>query len=128
VESDREISELVCGNQAEYLALFSPSLEECSALKIFSQKQALDYLGGKVRVTQRNSRVGIKPNWGDEARELLAKTVLAHVPVDLDKNGFYNFRPKAVYVALMIRRTLQATHSGGIVDDRDFVGNKRLEL
>jgi DNA-directed RNA polymerase III subunit RPC2 len=128
VESDREITELVCGNDPDYLELFSPSLEECSTMKIFTQKQALDFIGGKVRVTQRGSRVGIKPNWGEEARELLASTVLAHVPVEYDVNGFHNFRPKAVYVALMVRRTIQATKDGGIVDDRDFVGNKRLEL
>ncbi|KAJ3259133.1 DNA-directed RNA polymerase III core subunit ret1 [Boothiomyces macroporosus] len=128
VESDREIAELVCGSNMEYLELFSPALEECSSMKIFTQKQALDFIGAKVRVTQRGSRVGIKPNWGDEARALLADTVLAHVPVELDSQGVENFRPKAIYVALMVRRTIQAVRDGGITDDRDFVGNKRLEL
>lgn len=59
---------------------------------------------------------------------MLATTVLAHVPVETDEQGVYNFRPKAVYVAIMVRRTLQAVKDGGVVDDRDFVGNKRLEL
>jgi DNA-directed RNA polymerase III subunit RPC2 len=128
IEADKEIAELVCGSDSEYLDLFSPSLEETSALKIFTQRQALDYIGAKVRVTQRGSRVGIKPNWGEEARELLATTVLAHVTVDIDSQGAHNFRPKAIYVAVMVRRTIQAVKDGGIVDDRDFVGNKRLEL
>lgn len=128
VESDREIAELVCGTDEEFLELLSPSVEETSAIEIYTQKQALDYIGAKVRVTQRGSRAGIKPNWGDEARDLLATTVLAHVPVDYDETGNYNFRPKAIYVAIMIRRTIQAVRDGGIVDDRDFVGNKRLEL
>lgn len=33
----------------------------------------------------------------DEARELLATTILAHVPVEN-----YNFKVKAVYVAVMV--------------------------
>lgn len=128
IESDREIAELVCGSDPEYLELFSPSLEDSAGLRIYTQKQALDYIGAKVRVTQRGSRAGIKPNWGEEARELLATTVLAHVPVEADAQGVHNFRPKAIYVAIMVRRAIQAVKDGGIVDDRDFVGNKRLEL
>jgi DNA-directed RNA polymerase III subunit RPC2 len=128
IESDREITELVCGDDQNYLDLFAPSLEDCATLKIFTQKQALDFIGAKVKNSQTGGRMGIKLSWADEARELLATTVLAHVPVEMDRNGFHNYRPKAVYVALMIRRTIQAVHDGGVVDDRDFVGNKRLEL
>lgn len=69
------------------------------------------------------------PNdWADEATDLFANTVLAHVPVPHTENGQLNFRPKAVYIAVMVRRVLQALQTGGSVDDRDFVGNKRLEL
>jgi DNA-directed RNA polymerase III subunit RPC2 len=59
VESDREIAEMVCGDSADFLELFSPSLEESASLRIFTQKQALDYIGSKVRVTQRTHRFGI---------------------------------------------------------------------
>ncbi|KAJ1340991.1 hypothetical protein BSLG_004464 [Batrachochytrium salamandrivorans] len=128
VESDREIAELICGDDLEYLALFSPSLEEGASLKIGTQTQALEYIGAKVKVTFKTNRIGIRRDWVEEARDLLATTVLAHVPVDADDNGALNFRPKAIYVALMVRRTLQAVKEGGIVDDRDFIGNKRLEL
>ena len=132
LESDREIVESVCGDESQYVDLFSPSLEETSALEIFTQKQALDFIGSKVRVSQRTGGTSKsafhKPTWEDEARELLASTVLAHVPVEVDEHGFYNFKPKAVYVCLMVRRTIQAVKDGGIVDDRDFIGNKRLEL
>lgn len=55
--------------------------------------------------------------------EALATIVLAHVPVkDLD------FRPKAIYVSMMVRRVLMAMEDDKLVDDRDYVGNKRLEL
>lgn len=127
IESDREIAELVCGDDKDYLDLFSPSLEESAELKIFTQRQALDYIGAKVKISPTHSRAGVRLNWAEEALELLATTVLAHVAVE-KIDGQFNFRPKAVYVALMVRRTIQAVKEGGIVDDRDFVGNKRLEL
>ncbi|KAJ3016627.1 DNA-directed RNA polymerase III core subunit ret1 [Thoreauomyces humboldtii] len=129
VESDREIAELICGTEEKFLELFSPSLEESALLDppVHTQRQALDWLGKKVKVTAMRSRFGMKKDYVEEARDLLATTVLAHVPVE-DLNGQWNYRPKAVYVALMVRRCLQAVRDGGIVDDRDFVGNKRLEL
>lgn len=55
--------------------------------------------------------------------EALATIVLAHVPVvGLD------FRSKAIFVATMTRRVLMAMDDEKMVDDRDYVGNKRLEL
>jgi DNA-directed RNA polymerase III subunit RPC2 len=129
IETDKEICELVCGTNPEYLELFSSSLEECSIQNIYTKKQALEYLASKIKKTFNNfNGPTIKKEPIDEALNMLAETVLAHVPVDFDENGEFNFRPKAVYVALMVRRTLQAVKDGGIVDDRDFIGNKRLEL
>lgn len=59
----------------------------------------------------------------DEARNVLATVVLAHVPV-----VGYNFRPKCIYLAHMLRRIL-LTQIGRIkLDDKDYYGNKRLEL
>ena len=63
-----------------------------------------------------------RPAW-EEALEALATIVLAHVPVvGLD------FRSKAIFVATMTRRVLMAIDDEKTVDDRDYVGNKRLEL
>lgn len=59
----------------------------------------------------------------EEARALLAHTVLAHVAAP----GF-NFHVKALYLAVMLRRVLQAERDRGAVDDPDYYGNKRLEL
>ena len=127
IESDLEMTELVCGNDDDLLNLISPTLEESSKLNIGTQQQALEWIGSKIKLTMKNQRFGIKRTITDEAKDLLATNVLAHVPVEMVK-GQLNFRPKAIYIALMIRRTLQAIRAGGIVDDRDFVGNKRLEL
>lgn len=80
----------------------------------------------------------------DEAREALAETVLAHVPVRaFPYNPFcnlllipcsfkqvinFNFKAKAMYFALMICRVIQAERDPTSVDDRDYYGNKRCEL
>ena len=59
----------------------------------------------------------------DIAMQALAAMVLGHVPVrDM------NFRPKCIYLATMARRVLMAMIDANMVDDRDYVGNKRLEL
>ena len=40
----------------------------------------------------------------------------------------WNFKVKVVYLALMLRRTILAQGATLKVDDRDYYGNKRLEL
>lgn len=44
-ESDQEVIQLV-GEEAGYAALLMPTIQECKALGIFTQQQALEYLGG----------------------------------------------------------------------------------
>lgn len=39
----------------------------------------------------------------------------------------FNFRAKCIYLAVMVRRVILAQGSNK-VDDRDYYGNKRLEL
>ena len=40
----------------------------------------------------------------------------------------WNFKMKAVYMALMIRRVILAHGDDVDVDDKDYYGNKRLEM
>ncbi|TYK03822.1 DNA-directed RNA polymerase III subunit 2 isoform X2 [Cucumis melo var. makuwa] len=54
---------------------------------------------------------------------ILRDVFLANVPVY--KN---NFHPKCIYVAVMMRRMMDAILSKDAMDDKDYVGNKRLEL
>lgn len=121
VQSDKEILLLAAGNSETYRSAFSPNLEEAAKLKVFTRQQALDYIGSRVKVNRRV--IGPRrPAW-EEALEALATIVLAHVPVNK-----MDFRPKAIFVATMTRRVLMAMDNEKLVDDRDYVGNKRLEL
>ena len=44
IESDQEVSQLI-GSEGTYAGLFAPSLQECKQLGVFSQQQALEWLG-----------------------------------------------------------------------------------
>ncbi|XP_012500150.1 PREDICTED: DNA-directed RNA polymerase III subunit RPC2 [Propithecus coquereli] len=120
VESDQEIVQMI-GTEEHVMAAFGPSLEECQKAQIFTQMQALKYIGNKVR-RQRMWGGGPKKTKIEEARELLASTILTHVPVKE-----FNFRAKCIYTAVMVRRVILA-QGDNKVDDRDYYGNKRLEL
>ena len=115
-ETDQEIIQLV-GSEETFVDVLTPSLEECNAANIFTQIQALDYIGGKIRVFKRPAWAAKRPKVQqnlfffffdvvqvDEAREVLATVVLNHIPV---KN--YDFRAKCIYITLMIRRIIIAS-------------------
>lgn len=64
-----------------------------------------------------------KKTKAQEGRDLLVKIIVAHVPVTEN-----NLKMKAIYIAVMLRRTVLAKLGKIKVDDRDYYGNKRLEL
>ena len=124
VQSDHEIMLLVAGEDEVYQDSFSINFEECARLGVHSQQQALEHLGARIKITRRPVGSGqFRRNYTQEAIEALASVILTHVPVHQ-----LNFRPKALYIAFMIRRVLMAMSDPSLVDDRDYVGNKRLEL
>jgi DNA-directed RNA polymerase III subunit RPC2 len=49
--------------------------------------------------------------------------VLNHVPVE-----GYVFRTKVIYITHIIRRVLRTVNDRTLLDDKDYYGNKRLEL
>lgn len=119
VITDQEIVQMV-GSEEPILTFLAPSLEECASLRVFTQSQALEHIGTKIR--QMHTWGKPRPK-AEEARSVLAGVVLAHVPVP---DG--DFRMKALFLALMVRRVIQAQTDKAQVDDRDYYGNKRLEL
>ncbi|XP_011203561.2 DNA-directed RNA polymerase III subunit RPC2 [Bactrocera neohumeralis] len=120
VTSDQEIMCLI-GTDTETQNRFAPSLLEAFQLKVFTQQRALEYMGSKLVVKRFQSAANKTP--AEEARELLTTTILAHVPVEN-----FNFQIKSIYVSLMVRRVMTAELDPTAFDDRDYYGNKRLEL
>lgn len=112
---------LTAGNTEAYKNAFAVNLEDAAKLGVFTRQQALEYIGSRVKVNRRVMGPR-RPAW-EEALEALATIVLAHVPVNA-----LDFRSKAIFVATMTRRVLMAMDNESMVDDRDYVGNKRLEL
>jgi DNA-directed RNA polymerase III subunit RPC2 len=121
VQADKEILQLVAGNDEAYKDLFAISLEEAARAGVYTKLQALNYIGSRVKLNRKPSMVR-RPTYED-AIDVLANVVMAHVPVER-----LNFRPKAIYIATMVRRVLMCMQNDKLVDDRDYVGNKRLEL
>lgn len=121
ISSDMEIVSLV-GPEVEVRNAMAPSLQECAELEVHSQNQALAYVGRHVR-TARNRPYARRRSPVEEGRGVLSAVLLPHVPVHN-----FDFREKAVFVAYMVRRVILATKGLGALSDKDYYGNKRLEL
>eukprot|EP01038_Epipyxis_sp_PR26KG_P009030 gene9030-12176_t len=127
LECDQEIVQFV-GTEPEILDLFAGSLEEPYNLGIYSQEMALNFIGSRVKAV-RETNMGGQPSYRRnvsnvaEAMEVLANAVLNHVPVEK-----FNFRAKVIYVTHIIRRVLFTVRDRTLLDDKDYYGNKRLEL
>ncbi|KAL1218047.1 DNA-directed RNA polymerase III subunit 2 [Cardamine amara subsp. amara] len=118
MESDQEIVQMV-GRDPRFSASLLPSIEECVSEGVNTRKQALDYLEAKVKKTS----YGPPPGKDGRALYILRELFLAHVPVRDN-----NFRQKCFYVGVMLRRMIEAKLNKDAMDDKDYVGNKRLEL
>ncbi|XP_047315240.1 DNA-directed RNA polymerase III subunit 2 [Impatiens glandulifera] len=117
--SDQEVIQMI-GRDPRYGALLLPSIEECASNNIYTQHQALNFLEKKVPRKGLSSDSSVKEG---KALRLLRDLFLAHVPVHGD-----DFRAKCIYVAVMLRRMMDAILNEDAMDDKDYVGNKRLEL
>ncbi|ODV63615.1 DNA-directed RNA polymerase III core subunit RET1 [Ascoidea rubescens DSM 1968] len=122
IVSDLEILQIVCGDNLQYQDLFAVNFEDPAKLNIYTQRDALEYIGQRVKTIRRFNapRLSIL----QEGIEFIATTVIAHItcPNSLD------LREKGLYLAIMTRRVIMAMENPKRVDDRDYVGNKRLEL
>lgn len=123
IQSDQEILQLVAGSDKVYQDEFLINFEDAMRDDIQTQQQALEYIGSRVKIMRRPIGTNQRRNYQQEAIEALSSIIITHVPV----LGM-NFRPKAIYIAYMVKRVLMAKHDPELVDDRDYVGNKRLEL
>lgn len=130
-ESESEIVELICGSitsNSEFDAsILIPSIDVCHKAEVWTSEQALRYMASKLKTKMQmtgkpfmNER---KKSPVEIVRELLATTIVAHIPVVK-----FDFTLKSIYLAQMVKRLILAINNPAFIDDRDFYGNKRLEL
>lgn len=111
------------GLEEHIVEALTPCIYEAHAHQVYTQLQAWNYIGNRIKTTIRRYEGKIKKSKSQEAKDLLFKIILAHVPVSES-----NLKMKAVFMAVMVRRTILAKLGMINVDDRDYYGNKRLEL
>ncbi|KAL5333479.1 hypothetical protein BJX70DRAFT_403521 [Aspergillus crustosus] len=121
IHTDKEMMLLVAGVDKVYQEDFAINFEEAIKVGVFTQQQALDWIGSRIKINRK--QMSYRRTHVQEAVEAIASVIISHIEVkDM------NFRPKAIYVANMARRVLMAKNDAALVDDRDYLGNKRLEL
>ncbi|KAF4400699.1 hypothetical protein G4B88_001254 [Cannabis sativa] len=119
MQSDQEVVQML-GRDPRYSGLLMPSIEECVKEGIYTKEQALEYLESKVKKFMFSNASSEKDG---RVTPILRDVFLANVRVHDN-----NFRPKCIYVAVMLRRIMDAILNKDAMDDKDYVGNKRLEL
>lgn len=55
VETDQEVVQLV-GSEPYYADMMSSSIEECCSLQVFTQTQALEYIGNRAKQRQQQRK------------------------------------------------------------------------
>ncbi|CAF0906522.1 unnamed protein product [Brachionus calyciflorus] len=117
-ESDRDILEHVVYDfeDSEMMEKIKPSLDE--AFVIQDRNVALSFIG------TRGARPGVtKEKRIKYAKEILQKEMLPHVGI----SDFCESK-KAYFIGYMVHRLLLAAMGRRELDDRDHIGNKRLDL
>eukprot|EP00906_Rhabdomonas_costata_P033239 RCo046839 len=124
VESDQELVQMV-GTETAFQPSLYACVHACHKHGVFTQAQGLEFFGNKMKpsFSSTTELAAPKRSKSDDAANFLANILLCHVPVK-----DWDFHSKVVYVAVMLRRMLQATLDPSLLDDKDYYGNKRLEL
>ena len=143
LENEAEILEMICGDMRNnpIKDFLMASIEDCHKRSVKSNKDALEYMSSKLKNragTFGGNPVGAKTGTAPETdasgmiygkppiemvRIHLTKTILAHVPV-VD----FSYVMKRIYLAQMIKRLIMSINNPEFIDDRDFYGNKRIEM
>ncbi|CAL8088333.1 unnamed protein product [Calicophoron daubneyi] len=135
ITSDQEILHLI-GTEESIWANFVPSLKQCLECNVHTKLDACRWL--QARLQQRRFR--ISPTSGP-AKQTKPDSTNSEYDVILDMQRFvrdiiithvemekFNFSPRALFLGQMVRYLILANERKIPPDDRDFYGNKRIEL
>ncbi|KJP88249.1 hypothetical protein AK88_02030 [Plasmodium fragile] len=131
-ESDQEIFQMI-GSHRNYLNGILLSLYELYSENIRTNLDALLYIGKKIRPrllakgffsSMKEKQVKSEKDIIEEGLDFLSRVLLSHI----QQKNKYDFRNKARCICLMIRRVLDSANNKNELDDKDYYGNKRLEL
>uniref|UniRef100_A0AC34FZU5 DNA-directed RNA polymerase n=1 Tax=Panagrolaimus sp. ES5 TaxID=591445 RepID=A0AC34FZU5_9BILA len=120
MESDADVVSLI-GSEEYFIGHIGASMIEGSMLKVRSVEEAVRFIAGKVKLRRvRNVSTEMREH---DALDFLTNSFIAHIPCN---DG--SMLMKAIYLGLMVRRLIEAEVGIFSEDDRDFYGNKRIEL
>ncbi|EUD64425.1 DNA-directed RNA polymerase III subunit RPC2 [Plasmodium inui San Antonio 1] len=131
-ESDQEIFQMI-GSHRNYHNGILLSLYELYSENIKTNLDALLYIGKKIRPrllakgffsSMKEKQVKNEKDIIEEGLDFLSRVLLSHI----QQKNKYDFRNKARCICLMIRRVLDSANNKNELDDKDYYGNKRLEL
>ncbi|KAF7456979.1 DNA-directed RNA polymerase III RPC2 [Cryptosporidium felis] len=149
IETEQEIFFMI-GSEAHHQEGIINSLQEVHQEGVFTQRQALLYMSKKAKTkikttfganrgfekhhqeenmdvsgpkepgVQKGSSTGTSI---EEVLETLNRVLLSHIGTI-----YTDLHPKAIFLCLMAKRVLDASKDSSLLDDKDYYGNKRIEL
>lgn len=113
IQSEQEIAQMI-GTDQVYLENISLSMQECLQLNIHTQKQALGYVSTRMKALKYAKKSTVV----EDALTMLNKVILAHIQTPRS-----NLVPKCRYLALMVRRIMDAMRDPQKIDDKVLSSN-----
>ena len=111
--SDQEVIMLIGHKNKAFL---NETIYDCYNSNVITREDALNYLASISQIYYRD-------NDFQAIIEKINDVLIANVPVIRG-----NYYPKALFLALMTKKLIDAIKDRSKVDDKDYYGNKRLEL
>ena len=111
--SDQEIVMLIGHKHKQFLI---ETIADCYNLNIVTREDALNFLSLKIKKEHNENDI-------QATLRTISENLISHIPVIRD-----NYHPKSMFLALMTKKLINALNDRKKIDDKDYYGNKRLEL